>query len=1080
VKSPDLQSREELTSQLQALADELRERARSDRQALATDENQSGDAVKEQSKAELDAAEPGIAAISQDDYNDAVGAPGAPGSSAFERGFNDVRRTLFASLSTDTGFSGLFKVAAQNALDIVAEIENIAAELAVEATKLAAADATGLLVPPTAADMIALRDASGQAQSDIGMMQGEVNNAIARREAIRDREAPTDDFQNRIPTGGTADDRYISQTERPTEGDVREDVGISIASGSTRSIPAVPTIVSNQAQRTSELLQASFIERAGFVVICAAIASLNRSKELQTRAVFLTAKLITLIDKLRGMAEEGFLASIQEDLQEQTNELLQSLSDSLQDKLDAIDSFLNAVVQPPSTFVSLVEALGDTPGDIPLLQGLANVCDIKIGSFCDAIGLMEIAKSLDADLSIGFTKPPQFGRAILTVAAIEDDQVDRETPIPGIEAYIHLWTSEPSGSSQVEARFPERDRPQTYDDTTGGLKERADVFGTGSGRLVIESPGVDDAAEEIVYTSASFDDLTGVYTFNLQANSARDHLPTLIAAPDNVPVQGTDPRTAIPVGTSAVQLRMDINVAKDIDLTVPGNVVLGTRETTNYSGQCDASATANEAKLYLQPTDPPLGNHLIGQTITFGRNRGRGQFTGGVVSGGNTLTSPTAVFDTSADGHAAFGGRIVLIGGRHRRRVTAVNSTTEIEFAGDAIDAGTYDFTITRQVDRAIVSIVDVAAGIVEYDGVDLSTDTVFIAVAPNTDFVTENKFGMSFAHNEALPYSSITGPQAFDPDGEIFTINLTTPTAFPHAVHKVDRRQRTVRVFPDDQVQFLDFQTFPQGADTRTSVITLPSGSTLVRGTFDDPNQELILGPVLVAASSGEMQVAGSAFFDYDDVAEEAGDVYAFTINAGTPATFEAGDQIVVLTTSIFDQVQVQFAAGWEEPLDDWIRELGRQLTRFESTVCRLLGGRQENFGAVAAALALASASVASTLLTTRILIGSWLLGLPSDDSVDKGLTRLDGAGADRAASSIRDGDIGTFGAMNSGDATSAGAGLNTSQSLSTLEATDVEYANSQRIAAILNSRNHAQSEDLQSKEEAAKALERLSEDLA
>ena len=173
MKAPDLHSREELKGQLQDLADELRERARVDRKALAVDEDQSADAVKEQSKAELDAAEPAIAAMSQDDYNDAIGAPAAPGDSAFEGGFNDVRRTIFASLATDTGFSGLFRVAALNALGVVAELENIAAELAVEAAKLAAADATGLLLPPTAADMIALREASTQARSDVGRMQGE-------------------------------------------------------------------------------------------------------------------------------------------------------------------------------------------------------------------------------------------------------------------------------------------------------------------------------------------------------------------------------------------------------------------------------------------------------------------------------------------------------------------------------------------------------------------------------------------------------------------------------------------------------------------------------------------------------------------------------------------------------------------------------------------------------------------------------------------------------------------------------------------------------------------------------------------
>jgi hypothetical protein len=1030
--------------------------------------------VQAQAKDELDAAEPAISAISQEDYNDATNSPETPGNSAFERGFNDIRRTIFSSLATDTGFSGLFKVAAQEALDAVAEIENIAAELAVEAAKLAAADATGLLLPPTAADLGQLRNAAEDAQSDIGRMQGEIGNAIARREAIRDREAPAEDFQNRIPTIGVAQDRFVSETERATENEVREDTGISVVAVSLKKIPAAPVTVSAQARQTSDLLQASFLERAGYVVICAAIASLDRSKTLRDRARFLVAKLLDLIEKLREMAEDGFLRSIQEDLQEQTNALLNSLSDSLQGKLDAIDTFLDAIIQPPKTFVSIVEALGDTPGDVPLLQDFANICDIKLGSFCDILGLMEIAKSLDADLSLGFVKPPRFGRAILTVSDVADDQVERETPIPGIEALIHLAPSSLVGATEIKARFPERDRPQIFDDSTGGLKERPDAFGSVGGRLIIESPGVDSVAEELVYTSASFDENTGIYTFTLQALATRAHKPTLLAAPDNVPVQGTDPRTGIAVGETAVQLRMDVNVAKDVDLGEPGNIVLGTRETTNYVGQCDVRAVANEAKLFLQATDPPLGDHLIGQTITFGRNRGRGQFTGGVVSGGNTLTAPTGVFDTSADGHAAFGGRIVLIGGRHRRRA--------------------YDFTITRQVDRTIVSIVDVAGAIVEYDGVDLSSDTTYIAVAPGSTFLAENRFGMTFAHNEALPYSSITGPQAFDPDGEIFTVNLTTPTAFPHDVHKVDRRQRTVRVFPDEQVDFLDFQAFPQGAETRTSIVELPAGSTLIRGTFDDPNQELILGPTLIIAGSGEMSVRGSAFFDYDALVEEPGDVYAFTVDAGTPATFQAGDQIIVPTTSIFDQVQVQFASGWEEPLDVWIRELERQLTRFETTLCRLLGGRRENFGAIAAALALASAQVAGLLLVTRILIASWLLGLPSDESVDRGLDRLDGSGADRAAASIRGGDLGTFGAMNSGDSTSAGSGLNTSQSLSTLDTTDAEFANSQRIAAILNTRNQstvianrvrsdvsvAQDEDLQAKEDAAVALERLAEDLA
>jgi hypothetical protein len=628
------------------------------------------------------------------------------------------------------------------------------------------------------------------------------------------------------------------------------------------------------------------------------------------------------------------------------------------------------------------------------------------------------------------------------------------------------------------ARFSNQEREQLYDSTTTGLKEYGNIFGSTPGLLTIEEQA--GTREDLRYTSVSFDEGTGNHTFTLEGTAAAEHNITLICTPDNTaPVLG-DPRFLTTVGSTSFIARIDENRIKDINTSQPGVAILGVQENEVLRSDVDLSTAPNVAIVNGTTPESEFRDYHIGQTITFGRQRAQNEYTDGVVSAGNTLTSASGPF--TAD-HV---GRLVYVRGR-TRLVTAFVSANEINFGGTPMeDAARVDFSPTMQLTRTITSRLE--GNTITYDGADLSSDPDLGSIPPDpTDPNDERRYQFDFSAYEIVEYTSLT-PHA---EPGFWIMDLITPILYVHDIMRVERPQPYIRVQPDDQPEFLGIS---QPSDTRIRDDNLPVGSTLVRGTFDDDGQEAIIGPIIQLSGDGEMAIAGGDPFDYDSVSKNSEGEYEFVVSAGTPATYEAGSEMIVpMGQSLYEQANDQFPEGWEEPLDDFIAALNRQLERLEKTFCRMLGGRHENFTAVLAGLTVAVGSVTFLIFQTRVYLNSWLGGLEENPEVEKAKARLKSIGADHAVSKLSGGQLGEFGCLNSGEATKEGAGVEMAQGLGSKEGTEAEYRNQSSVATALNTANQskaiaaknradikgAQEEELQARKEGSDNLAQRAKNL-
>jgi hypothetical protein len=1037
VKPADRQTRPDIKTQVTDIVVDTYNKVVKDLEILFDDGSTSGDVAAEKALEKVKDAEPGAGYLGDEEYKDVANAPGPPGEGA-EAAFNDAKRTVYSSLGQDSGYAAIMRLAIATALDIVTELENVSFELAAEFSQLAAASATGLLLPPATDDINELKSASTSARDSAKRMSSDLGAAAARREAARDKQAGalsgrTDDTTRNVQG------RHLSQIEA-VETEQRPDAQNAYVNSSSTTVQPDAGVVTEQAKDTSARLRDSTLDKAGYIVICAAIGNMTRSKTKTDRARYLVARLVAVIDEIRNLSGEEFIDSVQEEIQEQAQDFIDSLTGELQDRIDAIDNFLATTAAAPGLFVSTVKAIGDSPGDLPLLNDLSGLCDLKIGSFCDIMGLMEIAESLDSDLGLDIYRPPRFGEAQLTLLAPNSEQVTEQQPIPGKEASVLLHVKITAGDTQIQARFAQKEKEQIYNEATTGLKEFATYFGSSTGVITVEENN--GVREDFAYSTYSFDEGTGVYTFNLTSPAASDHAITLICTPDDDARVAGDPRTDSLAGAASIIMRIDENVANDINSAQPGNAEMGVREQTTLRGEVEFSST-NTAELLNTGIISAIEPHHIGLPITFGRQRAPDEYNDGVVTGGNTLTSASAPFGPPNFSTLA-AGNIIIINNR-QRIISSIVDPTQVTFSGGAIaDGADIKFSPTLQVVRVIESII--SPNVITYSGGNLPASSPV-----PTDPLDEDRYQFTFNAYEKLDYSLLT----LDTSPNFWNMTLTTPAAYPHAAMRVASPQASVRVQPDEQADFLNEVVYPQPSDTRLGDRVLPAASTLIRAVFDDADQEQLLGPVIELAGDGSMSVGGSELFSYDDVTKNGAGEYEFEVGSGTPLAFVSGDAVrVPMSQTIYDQVEVNFPDAWDDYLQAFIDTLDKQLNRLEKTFCRLLGGRQENFTAVIASLAAVTAGVSVGLLTTKVLLSSWLLGLESNDNVDSALASMKAIGSDAGAKALSDGGIPALGCMDAGESSSDGEGMSLTRSLEDETLSENENANIAQAGAVFQSR--------------------------
>lgn len=623
MKTEDLQTTEQIKAAMSEAAADQTRAAAADSEALARDDDSAVADLEASAHADIVAAEPTIAnALPVDRYSALDERALDVGETRYEIDFNEARRSLMGGVAS--GVDGFVAVVLQEAVDTIDEIRSVTEELSVEAAQLSAAAASGVLVPATREDLEDFQDELGEAKSQATMVQREIGNLQARRLASR-VAAGTDDQPDEFPIARSLPSRSLVITPAASEPEDREDQGASLAQGTAGQTRA--SVASDQATRLQELLRAPAMDRINYIVICAAIANMSRSKKARDKAAVAIEKLKRIYASLRNIMSGSFVNDLQSNLEAQAAQSISRTLDFIQSKLDAVDGFLKVATGLPGPFVTTVNAIGDVPDTTPVINSLASLCGLKGAKFCDLKGMLEVAKSLDTEFGLQVPKLPMIGRAVLLLDPPSSSQSPDPVVVPGQEADL-LLVSASAAQRLLVARFSRADAPVIYDVVSASYIERANVFGTGGGELTIlgNGTGVDVT---VSYDSVSFSAVTGNYTFTLTPSFSFPFstlIPSMRGEADAMVLAGswTD-ATAFPVGSSVITLRVPEAQARDI--TMPCNLALGFGEQSAVSGQYDASV-ANT----VRALSPSFEAWMVGLPIELGAATANGVATSRTIA----------------------------------------------------------------------------------------------------------------------------------------------------------------------------------------------------------------------------------------------------------------------------------------------------------------------------------------------------------------------------------------------------------------------------------------------------------------
>lgn len=654
MKSSDLLTAQEVRTRLDVAASDLRAQAEADAAALAVEQDTYERDLEASAAAEVVAHTPAMSGVQQ---NGGLGDTVLSGASSshFESTFSRAQQDALSAVAG--GVDQFVAIVLQEAVKTIDELREVADELAVESAQLASAAASGLLVPPTRDDIEDLQDELASAKSQAILVQREVKNLRARRQASRvadGSERQPDEF----PIARSLDGRPLVRTAGASESSDRDDQGSSLAqgvAGQTRS-----RIAEEQNEMLQELLRRPALDRVAYIAVCSAIGNMKRSKTARDKAVKATEKLKGIYLAIKNILSGAFLGDLQENLENQAQKSIDGAVDFIQDKIDAADGFLQAIARLPGPFVSTVSAIGEQPQGTPVIDSLSALCGLKGARFCDLQGLIEVAISLDIEFGLRAPALPMFGRAVLTLDPPEESQAPSHVVVPGQEADLILVSLT---GTQLVARFSRQRAPVAYDATTQSFKERPDVFGNGAGKIVLLGNGTQQD-QEVVYSAVSYNAATNNYTFTL-TTSPTSRVPTVRGEADNTalagltgpaggalpttPVNSWNPTVSFPVGATVVTMRAPEAQARDI--VTPCDVAIGYGEQILISGEYDAT-TAGTVRA-LQGT--PFASWMTGLTIDLGPASATAQAQRRVI----TYVNPTTVTYAGANvpGHLSGGSR---------------------------------------------------------------------------------------------------------------------------------------------------------------------------------------------------------------------------------------------------------------------------------------------------------------------------------------------------------------------------------------------------------------------------------------
>lgn len=460
---------EELGSDIRKLTSDGEAARKADGVALQIEDQRSAgsDAVTASTHADVESAAPGV--FAKDDYQSGVSVPSTTAStSSFDRLFNDLKTAFTAAVTEDMNLAVAGSV--REAIKVIDELQSLSAVIVSETTKISVAAAAGLLTPPSRSDIEDLKSDGQELRDEMSRSASELRSGQARRRAARDRrgllENNRQDLVEQHPGIGQKDGRVLEQL---TAGSSQADdapsvVAVEVFAPQPSGSPGLAlegsrqTVADRDLSESSAVLQGSVLDKVSYLAICQALASLDSGNESRDKAQAAYERLQKLVEIITKTLSQSFNSDLLAGVQELVAEGVETLGAALQSKLDAWDQFLNAPVISLPTFVSTVENIGDAASNVSFVESLLASCGLRMDSFCDAQGMLEVARSLDQMMVFEPLRPPALGRACFTLSAPEP-VADYQPPItrPDREVKLLLTEAVHIGGTQVKARFSRAD-----------------------------------------------------------------------------------------------------------------------------------------------------------------------------------------------------------------------------------------------------------------------------------------------------------------------------------------------------------------------------------------------------------------------------------------------------------------------------------------------------------------------------------------------------------------------------------------------------------------------------------------------
>lgn len=440
-----------------------------DAAALQIDDTRSpgSDAVTASTHAEVDAVAPGV--FAKDDYQSGIPVPSTTASSSsFDQIFNDLKTAFMSHVVTDMNLA--LAAGVREIIAVLDELQALSTVMASEAAKISVAASAGLLVPPSRVDIESLKDDGQRLRDDISRSSAELRSGRARRQAARDRQGLLENNRQDMveaPVGiGERDGRVLEAlaTDPSRADEAPGGLAVEVFAPQPSGAPGLVAEANRQSVadrllgESTSALRGSVLNKVAYLAICQALAALDTGNETRDTARTAYTRLQELVALVIGSLSPSYDIDLPASVHELVADGVDALGSALQKRLDALDQFLNVPAISLPTFVSTVENIGDEASNVSFVESLMAACGLRMDSFCEAQGMLEVAASLDQLLVLDPIRVPAFGRACFTLSA-PDPVVDYQPPItrPDREARLLLTEAIQVGGLQVKARFPRAD-----------------------------------------------------------------------------------------------------------------------------------------------------------------------------------------------------------------------------------------------------------------------------------------------------------------------------------------------------------------------------------------------------------------------------------------------------------------------------------------------------------------------------------------------------------------------------------------------------------------------------------------------